>query len=187
MAWYTTEETLYFYETRRGLEPAGTEQDAHLALTLSTQEEYDRETGQVEQTQVQVDYAWSAGRPHWRGDDAITVTWDPDRDTYAGSFVSEHRADGAQYDQIGRPGEAYQGRVAWSAPLNKAGLFAKELEGTARFVLLPKTPRVHSQTGQTVYVAYQHSVSGVPLLIGTVIVVGVAVWWGRRYIKKSKA
>ena len=66
MAWYTTEETLYFYETRRGLEPAETEQDAHLTLTLSTQEEYDRETGQVEQTQVQVDYAWSAGRPHWR-------------------------------------------------------------------------------------------------------------------------
>ena len=64
MAWYTTEETLYFYETRRGLEPAETEQDAHLTLTLSTQEEYDRETGQVEQTQVQVDYAWSAGRPH---------------------------------------------------------------------------------------------------------------------------
>ena len=102
MAWYTTEETLYFYETRRGLEPAETEQDAHLTLTLSTQEEYDRETGQVEQTQVQVDYAWSAGRPHWRGDDAITVTWDPGQDTYAGSFVSEHRADGAQYDQIGR-------------------------------------------------------------------------------------
>mgnify|MGYP000063232064 CR=1 FL=1 len=25
MAWYTTEETLYFYETRRGLEPAETE------------------------------------------------------------------------------------------------------------------------------------------------------------------
>lgn len=63
MAWYTTEGTLYFYETRRGLEPAETEQDAHLTLTLSTQEEYDRETGQVEQTQVQVDYAWSAGRP----------------------------------------------------------------------------------------------------------------------------
>ena len=63
MAWYTTEETLYFYETRRGLEPAETEQDDHLTLTLSTQEEYDRETGQVEQTQVQVDYAWSAGRP----------------------------------------------------------------------------------------------------------------------------
>ena len=186
MAWYTTEETLYFYETRRGLEPAGTEQDAHLALTLSTQEQYDGETGQVEQTQVQVDYAWSAGRPHWRGDDAITVTWDPGQDTYAGSFVSEHRADGAQYDQIGRPGEAYQGRVAWSAPLNKAGLFAKELEGTARFVLLPKTPRVHSETGQTVYAHYQHSVSGVPLLIGAAVVVGIAVWWGRRYIRKRK-
>ena len=187
MAWYTTEETLYFYETRRGLEPAETEQDAHLTLTLSTQEEYDRETGQVEQTQVQVDYAWSAGRPHWRGDDAITVTWDPGQDTYAGSFVSEHRADGAQYDQIGRPGEAYQGRVAWSAPLNKAGLFAKELEGTARFVLLPKTPRTHSQTGQTVYAHYQHSVSGVPLLVGAVVVLGIAVWWGRKHIRKSKA
>lgn len=187
MAWYTTEETLYFYETRRGLEPAETEQDAHLALTLSTQEEYDGETGRVEQTQVQVDYAWSAGRPHWRGDDAITVTWDPGQDTYAGSFVSEHRADGAQYDQIGRPGEAYQGRVAWSAPLNKAGLFAKELEGTARFVLLPKTPRVHSQTGQTVYAHYQRSVSGVPLLVGAVVVLGIAVWWGRKHIRKSKA
>ena len=79
MAWYTTEETLYFYETRRGLEPTETEQDAHLTLTLSTQEEYDRETGRVEQTQVQVDYAWSAGRPRWRGDDAITVTWDPEK------------------------------------------------------------------------------------------------------------
>ena len=45
MAWYTTEETLYFYETRRGLEPAETEQDAHLTLTLSTQEEYDSWTG----------------------------------------------------------------------------------------------------------------------------------------------
>ena len=187
MAWYTTEETLYFYETRRGLEPAETEQDAHLTLTLSTQEEYDGETGRVEQTQVQVDYAWSAGRPRWRGDDAITETWDPDRATYAGSFVSEHRADGAQYDQIGRPGEAYQGRVAWSAPLNKAGLFAKELEGTARFVLLPKTPRVHSQTGQTVYAHYQHSVSGVPLLVGAVVVLGIAVWWGRKHIRKSKA
>ena len=110
MAWYTTEETLYFYETRRGLEPAETEQDAHLALTLSTQEEYDRETGQVEQTQVQVDYAWSAGRPHWRGDDAITVTWDPGPDTYAGSFVSEHRADGAQYYRTERAGRLNQGR-----------------------------------------------------------------------------
>lgn len=67
MAWYTTEETLYFYETRRGLEPTETEQDAHLTLTLSTQEEYDRETGRVEQTQVQVDYAWSAGRPRLAG------------------------------------------------------------------------------------------------------------------------
>lgn len=186
MACYTTEQTLYFYETRRGLEPAETEQNAHLALTLSTQEEYDRETGQVEQTQVQVDYAWSAGRPHWRGDDAITVTWDPGQDTYAGSFVSEHRADGAQYDQIGRPGEAYQGRVAWSAPLDKAGLFAKELEGTARFVLLPKTPRVHSQTEQSIFVHYQHSVSSTPLLLGAAVVLGIAVWWGRRYLKKSK-
>lgn len=77
--------------------------------------------------------------------------------------------------------------MAWSAPLNKAGLFAKELEGTARFVLLPKTPRVHSETGQTVYVACQHSVSGVPLLVGAVVVLGIAVWWGRKHIRKSKA
>lgn len=186
MAWYTTEETLYFYETRRGLEPTETERDAHLALTLSTQEEYDGETGQVEQTQVQVDYAWSAGRPRWRGDDEITVTWDPDRDTYAGSFTSEHRADGAQYYRTERAGRLNQGSAEWSVPLNKAGLFAKELEGTARFVLLPKTPRVHSQTGQTVYAHYQHSVSGVPLLIGAAVVVGIAVWWGRRYIRKRK-
>ena len=187
MAWYTTEETLYFYETCRGLEQAETERDAHLALTLSTQEQYDEETGQVEQTQVQVDYAWSPGRPHWRGDDEIAVTWDPGRDTYAGAFVSEHRADGAQYYRTERAGSLNQGSAEWSAPLNKAGLFAKELEGTARFVLLPKTPRAHSQTGQSIYVNYQHSVSGVPLLIGAAIVVGIAVWWGRRYIKKSKA
>ena len=77
--------------------------------------------------------------------------------------------------------------MAWSAPLNKAGLFAKELEGTARFVLLPKTPRVHSQTGQTVYAHYQHSVSGVPLLVGAVVVLGIAGWWGRKHIRKSKA
>ena len=187
MACFTTEQTLYFYETHQGLEQAETERDAHLALTLSTLEEYDGETGRVARTEVQVDYAWSPGRPRWRGDDAVTVTWDPGRDTYAGSFVSEHRADGVQYDQAGRPGEAYRGRVSWSAPLNKAGLFAKELEGTARFVLLPKTPRTHSGTGQTVYADYQHSVSGVPLLIGAAIVVGVAVWWGRRYIRKGKA
>ena len=187
MACYTTEQTLYFYETRRGLEPAETERDAHLALTLSTQEEYDGETGRVEQTEVQVDYAWSPGRPWHRGDDAITVTWDSGRDTYTGSFVSEHRADGTQYDQTGRPGEAYQGHVAWSAPLDKAGLFAKELEGTARFVLLPKTPRVHSQTGQSIFVHYQHSVSSTPLLLGAAVVLGIAVWCGRRRLKKGRA
>ena len=187
MAWYTTEETLYFYETRQGLEPAKTEQDAHLTLTLSTQEQYDGETGRVEQTQVQVDYAWSDWRPRWRGDDAITVTWDPGRDTYAGSFVSEHWADGAQYYRTERAGSLNQGSARWWAPLNKAGLFAKELHGTARFVLLPKNPRVHSEIGRTAYVDYQRSVSGVPLLIGAAVVVGIAVWWGRRYIKKRKA
>ena len=186
MACYTTEQTLYFYETRRGLEPAETEQNAHLALTLSTQEEYDGETGQVAQTEVRVDYAWSPGRPRHRGDDEITVTWDSGRDTYAGSFVSEHWADGAQYYQSERAGSLNQGSARWSAPLNKAGFFAKELEGTARFVLLPKTPRVHSQTGQSIFVRYQHSVSSTPLLLGAAVVLGIAVWWGRRYLKKSK-
>ena len=76
--------------------------------------------------------------------------------------------------------------MAWSVPLEKAGLFAKELEGTARFVLLPKTPRVHSQTGQSIFVHYQHSVSSTPLLLGAAVVLGIAVWWGRRYLKKSK-
>ena len=103
------------------------------------------------------------------------------------SFVSEHWADGAQYYRTERAGRLNQGSAEWSAPLNKAGFFAKELHGTARFVLLPKTPRTHSEIGRTAYVDYQHSVSGVPLLIGAAIVVGIAVWWGRRHIKKRKA